>query len=96
MTALGAQSARQRLVFAPHFRSLNFPPGTCIFTIWCSVFVLFPGFAFQHHGSRMVLAYGFAGRTSDNSRIRMAGSGYDELREAIWPLAVLAVVRVGF
>ena len=28
----------------------------------------------------MVLAYGFAGRTYDNSRIRMAGAGYDELR----------------
>jgi len=26
MTALVAQSARQRLVFAPHFRSLNFRP----------------------------------------------------------------------
>ena len=80
MTTLVAQSDRQRLVFAPHFRSLNLPPGTGIFTIWCSVFVLFPGFAFQHPGSRLELAYEFAGRTYDNIRIAMAGVGYDELR----------------
>ena len=96
MTTRVAQSDRQRLVFAPHFRSLNLPPGTGIFTIWSSVFVLFPGFAFQHPVSRLELAYEFAGRLTTTVGLRWRALDTTSYAEAIWPLAVLAVVRVGF
>ena len=96
MKALGAQSARQRLVFAPHFRSLNFPPEpvsspfgarylSCFQALPCSA--LGRGW-YWHMDSQAALTTtgGVEWRALDTT----------SYAEAIWPLAVLAVVRVGF
>lgn len=96
MTTLVAQSDRQRLVFAPHFRSLNFPPepvsspfgARYLSCFQASPFsTLVPGWNW-HMNSQAALTttVGLRWRALDTT----------SYAEAIWPLAVLAVVRVGF